>query len=139
MGAIWTLGPHKMWFEEPDTVRLVTVGVYDMKLMEESNALVRELKQRYPTLYLITDSRQGTGMSADVRKALGSNPDLMPYAGSVMYGSSFAMRTMVNMMIRAGELMGVKGTTAFAMVATEEEAKAWVAAQREADRAKKAS
>ncbi|MFP2911881.1 STAS/SEC14 domain-containing protein [Pyxidicoccus sp. 3LFB2] len=139
MGAVWTLGPHKMWFEEPDTVRLVTVGVYDMKLMEESNALVRELKQRYPTLYLITDSRQGTGMTADVRKALGENPDLMPYAGSVMYGSSFAMRTMVNMMIRAGELMGVKGTTAFAMVATEEDAKAWVAKQREIDRAKKAS
>jgi hypothetical protein len=139
MGAVWTLGPHKMWFEEPDTVRLVTVGVYDMKLLEESNALVRELKNRFPTLYLISDSRQGTGMSADVRKALGENPDLMPYAGSVMFGTSFAMRTMVNMMIRAQELLGVKGGIPFAMVATEEEAKAWVAAQREAARAKQAS
>lgn len=139
MGAVWTLGPHKMWFEEPDTVRLVTVGAYDMKLMEESNALVRELKQRYPTLYLISDTRQGTGMTAEVRKALGENPDLMPYVGSVMFGSSFAMRTMVNMMIRAQELMGIKGSIAFAMVATEEEAKAWVVEQREAARAKKDS
>ena len=127
MGSVWTLGPHKMWFEEPDTVRLVTVGMYDMKLLEESNALVRELKQRYPTLYLISDSRQGTGMSADVRKVLGENPDLLPYAGSVMFGSSFAMRTMVNMMTRAQELLGRKRNIAFAMVATEEEAKAWVA------------
>jgi hypothetical protein len=127
-----------MWFEEPDTVRLVTVGAYDLKLMEESNAIARELKKHHPTLFLITDSRQGTGMTADVRKALGENPDLMPYAGSVMYGSSFAMRTMVNMMIRAAELLGRKGSGAFAMVATEEEAKAWVAAQREAH-AKKAS
>ncbi|MFP2931322.1 STAS/SEC14 domain-containing protein [Pyxidicoccus sp. 3LG] len=136
MEAMWTLGPHKMWFEEPDTVRMVTVGPYDMKLMEESTALVRELKKRYPTVYLITDARQGTGMTAEVRKALGENPDLLPYAGSVMYGSSFAMRTMVNMMIRAQEILGRKGGTAFAMVATEEDAKAWVAKQREADRAK---
>lgn len=139
MGAVWTLGPHKMWFEEPDTVRLVTVGMYDMKLLEESNALVRELKQRYPTLYLISDSRQGTGMTPDVRKALGENPDLMPYAASAMFGSSFAMRTMINMMMRAQQLLGVKGAIPFTMVATEEEAKAWVAQQREAARAKKAS
>ncbi|WP_240360497.1 STAS/SEC14 domain-containing protein [Pyxidicoccus caerfyrddinensis] len=136
MGAVWTLGPHKMWFEEPDTVRLVTVGIYDMKLLEESNALVRELKKNHPTLYLISDSRQGTGMSADVRKLLGENQDLMPYAASVMFGSSFAMRTMVNMMIRAGELMGKKGGIPFAMVGTEEEAKAWVAEQREAAKSK---
>jgi hypothetical protein len=128
-----------MWFEEPDTVRLVTVGMYDMKLLEESNALVRELQQRYPTLYLISDSRQGTGMTADVRKTLGENPDLLPYAGSVMFGSSFAMRTMVNMMTRAQELLGRKRNIAFAMVATEEEAKAWVAEQREAARTRKAS
>jgi hypothetical protein len=138
MGAIWTLGPHKLWFEEPDTMRMVVVGPYDMKLMEESNALARELKQRYPTLYLITDSRQGTGMTAEVRKALGENPGLMPYAATVMYGVSFAMRTMVNMMTRAQELMGVTADIKFSMVATEEEAKAFIAAQREA-RAKKAS
>ncbi|QSQ27706.1 STAS/SEC14 domain-containing protein [Pyxidicoccus parkwayensis] len=130
MGAIWTLGPHKMWFEEPDTLRLVTVGVYDMKLLEESNAIANELKKLHPTLYLISDSRQGTGMSADVRKLLGEKPEMMPYAGSVMFGSSFAMRTMVNMMIRAGELMGRKADTEFAMVATEEDAKAWVAERR---------
>lgn len=139
MGALWTLGLHKMWFEEPDTVRLVTVGAYDMKLLEESNALVRELQQRYPTLYLIVDSRQGTGMTAEVRKALGENPDLMPYVGSVMFGGSFAMRTMVNMVIRAQELTEGKGSSAFAMVASEEEAKVWVAEQREASRAKMAS
>lgn len=132
MGAVWTLGPHKMWFEEPDTVRMVTVGAYDMKLLEESNALVRELQKNHPTLYLITDSRQGTGMTPDVRKLLGEKPDLMPYAGSVMYGSSFAMRTMVNMMMRAQQLLGVTADIKFAMVATEEEAKAWVAEQRAA-------
>ncbi|MCP3141082.1 STAS/SEC14 domain-containing protein [Pyxidicoccus xibeiensis] len=137
MQTMWTLGPHKMWFEEPDTVRMVTVGPYDMKLLEESVALTRELQKRYPRLYIITDARQGTGMTADVRKLLGENPDYLPYVGSAMYGSSFAMRTMINMMIRAQQLLGRTGTTAFAMVATEEDAKAWVAKQREADRAKK--
>ena len=132
MGAVWTLGPHKMWFEEPDTLRMITVGPYDMKLLEESNAIAHELKKHNPRLFLITDSSQGTGMTADVRKLLGEKPDLMPYAASVMYGSSFAMRTMVNMMIRAQQLLGRTGSTAFTMVATEEEAKAWIAAQREA-------
>ena len=78
-------------------------------------------------------------MTPAVRKLLGEKPDLMPYAASVMYGSSFAMRTMVNMMIRAQELLGVTGKTRFTMVATEEDAKAWIAQQREADRAKKTS
>ena len=138
MGAVWTLGPHKMWFEEPDTVRLVTVGVYDMKLLEESRALVLELHKTYPTLYQIVDSRQGTGMTADVRKLMGEKTDLFPFKGSVMWGTGFAMRTMVNMMIRAGELLGRKGDLEFTMVATEAEAEAWVARLRE-KRAKKAS
>ncbi|MBZ4415645.1 STAS/SEC14 domain-containing protein [Myxococcus sp. RHST-1-4] len=110
-----------------------------MKLLEESNALAQELKKTHPTLYLISDTRQGTGMAPDVRKLLGENPDLMPYAGSVLFGSSFAMRTMVNMMVRAGELLGRTAKHKFAMVATEEEAKAWVAEQREAARGQKAS
>jgi hypothetical protein len=77
-------------------------------------------------------------MAADVRKMMGEKPDLFPFKGSVMWGTGFAMRTMVNMMVRAGELLGRKGDLEFTMVATEEEAVAWVAALRE-KRAKKAS
>ncbi|MFP2931323.1 STAS/SEC14 domain-containing protein [Pyxidicoccus sp. 3LG] len=125
-----------LWFEEPDTVRLALVGVYDAKLLEESRALVLELQKRYPTLYLIMDARQGAGMSADVRKLLSSDENYMPYAASVMYGTGFAMRTMINMMVRAGSLLGRTSSRPFAMVGTEEEARAWVAEQREADRLK---
>ncbi|QSQ27707.1 hypothetical protein JY651_23600 [Pyxidicoccus parkwayensis] len=140
MSVIWTLGPHKMWFEEPDTVRLATVGVYDQKLMEESNALAFELKKTHPTLYLISDMSRSTGMSAEARKLLVDKPELLPYSGTVTYGLNFAVRTMVNMMVRAGELLGRNTTShAFAVVADEAGAKAWVLQQREAARAKPAS
>ncbi|MCP3141083.1 STAS/SEC14 domain-containing protein [Pyxidicoccus xibeiensis] len=136
MGAVWTLGPHMMWFEEPDTVRVTLSGVYDMKLLEESRALVLELQKRHPTLYLIMDARNGAGMAADVRKQLSTSEDYMPYAASAMFGTGFAMRTMINMMVRAGSLLGRSSSRPFVMVGTEEEAKAWVAKVREADRLK---
>ncbi|NMO16291.1 hypothetical protein HPC49_27055 [Pyxidicoccus fallax] len=139
MGNVWTLGPHKVWFEEPDTVWLATDGVYDMKLLQEMRVLVLELKKTHPVLHHIVDARKGSGMSPDVRKLMGEHPDTLPFDSSVMYGSSFAMRTMVNMMSRAQELLGRKATIKFTMVATEEEARSWTAEQREAARAAKVS
>ncbi|MBZ4415646.1 STAS/SEC14 domain-containing protein [Myxococcus sp. RHSTA-1-4] len=139
MGAMWTMGLSKLWFEEPDTVRLVTVGAFDMKLMTEVNAVAEELRVHHPAIYLVSDMRQSSGLTPEVRKAIGESPDANPFAGMVIFGASFAVRTMANMMTRAAALLGRQGTKPFAMVDTEEEAKAWVAAQRDAARVKQAS
>ncbi|MFP2931321.1 STAS/SEC14 domain-containing protein [Pyxidicoccus sp. 3LG] len=125
-----TFGPHKAWFEAPDTLRVVVVGDFDVKLKDEVDALARELQALHPALYLVSDMRQSTGFTPEVRRSVGENPDQSPFAGMVIFGASFAVRTMANMMARASTLLGRPGTRPFIMVDTEDEARAWVAALR---------
>lgn len=132
MGAAWTLGPHRVSFEAPDLVRLVIVGPLDMKLLRDVDALAHELQERYPVLYLVLDARQCTGFTAEVRKHVGEDPKGTPFAGVVMFGASFAMRTLATSMNHAAQLLRHGGHKPFALVESEAEAKTWVAGQREA-------
>ncbi|NMO16290.1 STAS/SEC14 domain-containing protein [Pyxidicoccus fallax] len=128
MGVMWTLGRSKLWFEGPDTLRLAVVGVFDLALVEASRAVTAELLARQPTLYLIADLRQSSGLSPELRKALAAHPDESPYTGIVLFGASLPVRTAGGTRSHATV---ARGTLSFALVETEEEAKAWVAALRE--------
>ncbi|NTX53773.1 STAS/SEC14 domain-containing protein [Myxococcus sp. CA051A] len=139
MVRMWTFGDNKVWLESPDIIRLVNVGVFDLKLLHELNQVALELSATHPRLYLISDVRRGTSISADARKTLSENPEAMPFVGTVLFGASFALRTMANMMGRASALLGRTQGAPFGMVETEEEARGWVAAQRALQGAARAS
>ncbi|ADO68036.1 uncharacterized protein STAUR_0227 [Stigmatella aurantiaca DW4/3-1] len=91
---------------------------------------VQEFKKRHDTLYLLMDAREGTGFTAEARRALNDDRSLIPYAGAVFFGASFAMRAIANMMSRAGTLMGHPPAYPTVFTTTEEEARAWISAHR---------
>jgi hypothetical protein len=128
MGAAWTLGPHRVSFEGPDLVRLVTAGPFDRKLLEDLEALVAELQARYPVLYLISDVRQCTGMTREVRASLAGDVERSRFAGIAIVGASFALRALT-----ATLPLGPPERRPFILVETDAEAKSWVAAWRDAD------
>jgi hypothetical protein len=132
----WKFGASKLWFEEPDVVRMEVHGETTLKLMREMSVLVNEFKATRPRIYLIADVRQNTGIAPDARKGMSEDASLMPYTATVMFGGSFAMRTMTNMLSRAMKLLGTGPDSPYIFVDTEDEAKAWVAQQRAADAAK---
>jgi hypothetical protein len=132
MGAAWTLGPHRVSFESPDLLRVVPVGLLDLKLVEDVEALALELQSRYPVLYLVSDLRQCTGMSPGMREAFAHDPDRSPFAGMAVFGASFALRTVSNALSQAARLGGHPDRKPFALVDTEAEARAWIASWRDA-------
>jgi hypothetical protein len=132
MGAAWTLGPHRVSFEAPDLLRVVPMGLLDLKLVEDMKALALELQARYPVLYLVSDLRQCTGMEPELREALAQNPDRSPFAGMAVFGASFALRALSNSLSRAARLRDSPDRKPFALVDTEAEARAWISSWREA-------
>ncbi|MDC0712073.1 STAS/SEC14 domain-containing protein [Stigmatella sp. ncwal1] len=132
MGPEWSFGPHTLSLEEPGIVRLVPRGHLQLKEIREMILPVQEFKKRHDTLYLLVDAQQGTGFTAEARRALNDDRSLVPYVGVVFFGASFAMRAIANMMSRAGTLMGRPPVYPTVFTATEEEARAWIAAQRAA-------
>jgi hypothetical protein len=134
----WSFGQSKLSFEEPDVVRMALHGETTLKLMREMIVLVHEFRATRPRIYLIADMRQNTSIAPDARKGMSEDASLMPYAATAMFGGSFAVRTMTNMLSRAMKLLGTGPDSPYVFVDTEDEAKAWVARQRAADAAKDA-
>jgi hypothetical protein len=128
----WRFGPHTLSFEEPDLVRLVTRGQLHLRELREMILRVREFKQGREALYLLVDGHQGTGFSPEARQAMHEDRSLVPYDGVALFGASFAIRAISNMMTRANELLGKPNTFQMIFTATEDEARAWLAAQRAA-------
>ncbi|WP_225413187.1 SpoIIAA family protein [Stigmatella hybrida] len=125
-------GPHTLSFEEPDIVRLTPHGQFDLREAREMILRVREFQKGREALYLLVDARQGTGFSAEVRRAISEDRSLVPYAGVALFGASFTLRTIANMMERANVLLGRPSTYQSVFTKTEEEARAWIDAQRAA-------
>ncbi|SEU22161.1 STAS/SEC14 domain-containing protein [Stigmatella erecta] len=124
-------GPHTMSFEEPDIVRLTPQGHIQLREVWEMIRWVREFQRGREALYLLVDACQGTGFSAESRRALNEDRSLVPYNGVAFFGTSFTLRTIANMMARANALMG-NPSPPTVFTATEEEARAWIGAQRAA-------
>ncbi|GEN09721.1 hypothetical protein SAMN05443572_109372 [Myxococcus fulvus] len=127
MVRMWTFGDSKVWLESPDIVRLVNVGPFDVKLIHDLAGVAAELRETHPTLYLINDSRRTSSITSEARRILSETPEVMPFAGTVIFGASFSLRTMANMMGRASMLLGRTRGAPFGMVDTEDQARAWVA------------
>ncbi|MCP3141081.1 SpoIIAA family protein [Pyxidicoccus xibeiensis] len=120
-----TLGPHKVWLEAPGTLRVVVVGAFDVKLLRELEDLARELQAQHPTLHLVADMRQSTGITPELRQTFAEHPDPAPFASRFIFGASFAVRSIASVMAQGGR----PGTRPLITVDTEDEAKDWVAAQ----------
>lgn len=131
MPELWPMqGPTTRVRIEGDIVAVQSIGVTtreDMVLIFQAYALVR---QEHGVVLALYDARLGKGMTAEARKDLMAvtSPEKRADATAV-YGASFAIRALVNMLDRASVLLMRKPVGA-TMFATESEARAYLAQQR---------
>ena len=126
MAEEWKFGALNVRFEEPDTLFSFGVGETDGESMRAFNKHCEALAARHGKLYLITDMTRSTGMTPEARKLSTEYSSGNPFNGMVFFGASFTMRTIVNMMVRAGQLLG-RNDGAMQFVQNEAEARAWIA------------
>lgn len=130
----WTIGPMYARFEAPNILYSRGEGASDAESVRAFNRLAEELAARHGKLYLIADMSKATSMDAEARKASNEfNSGVSPFIAMVVCGASFTMRTVVSMMLRAGQLLGRQSNLHF--VATEADAREWIAAHRDQSKA----
>ncbi len=137
MSQEWNIGPMYVRFEEPDVLYSRGEGSTDAESIRAFNRLAEELARKHGRMYLIADMSKATGMDPQARKASSEyTGGRSPFEGMVVCGASFTMRTVVNMMLRAGQLLGRESNLHF--VETEADARAWIAERRAKAAASKA-
>lgn len=126
----WKLDSMVVRFEEPDILVSRGEGESDANAIRTFNRLAEELARKHGRLYLIADMSKSAAMGPEARKAAGEfTAGASPFQAMVIFGASFAMRTVVNMMMRAAHLLGRTESTLY-FVANEADARAWIDAQR---------
>ncbi len=127
MSQEWKINRMHIRFEEPDILFSRGEGETDAETMRAFNRLAEELSAKHGQLYLLTDMTKSTGMTPEARKVSTEySGGKSPFAGMAFFGASFAMRTLVNMMVRASQLLG-RVDAPMQFVESEADARAWAA------------
>lgn len=81
--------------------------------------------------FLLADMVDLSTIEADARRYMGEWNRTHPFSGAVMYGASFATRTIATLALKVTRLMGNEQTEVV-FLRDEAEARRWIAARREA-------
>lgn len=122
-------GRHFIAFEPPSTIHVVTRGEFseeDIRLCMDF-LRPRVVGMRYVLLMVGVMAFEMT--SAMARRSATESAADIPYRGTVMYGASLRARILSKMISLAVRLMTGRDNPVH-FVATESEARAWVAARR---------
>lgn len=127
----WQFGAHSLREVAPDTLHLELVGLVEgdelQQIVETENAWGLDK----PQWFIIGDLSRLGGSTPASRAYMAEIPP-NPHSISIVYGTSFAMRILVDMMMRARRLLSRAEPDAFVIVATE--ADAWAEVERRRQR-----
>ena len=120
---------HSLKYEPPDTIVVVLHGSVD----EDDAAVISkhmvDWSDGAPCLLVIVDIRQLSSMSQQARKVGASMGYRLPPRATAVVGGSFAVRMLMDLVLRASELLGTKKR--FTKHCPDEAAaRAWVAEMR---------
>ncbi|HVJ88876.1 MAG TPA: STAS/SEC14 domain-containing protein [Labilithrix sp.] len=126
-------GPHQLWYE-PDTgfICVVQVGTMGEEEARELVDFVLEQAAQTPgePTFTLTDNRRATGLTSGARKVMTTSRQADTFEGYIaMFGTSFAMRAVTNLLFKAVAFAGVSKLTVNAF-STEAEARAWLTEHR---------
>ena len=129
---------------EPDTgfVVIVVDGTVDAEDAVWLMAKLAEYRERDPNKpqLILTDFRKATGFTKEGRKAMSSSWKVAEARVDICtasFGASLVVRTITNLLHQASRLF-IRMNLQTIMVATEEEARAWLSEQAAAKRQNKA-
>jgi len=140
MGQKKVIGAHELIFEDETGIIVFvqngTLGGPEALDLVDSIAEHAD-RTSAKAVFLMTDYRKSDGMTTEAREAMstrwGKARDVHTY--SALFGASFALRTIVNLVTRAAKMLSGGKLTSTA-VATETEARAWLAEQQALFRAR---
>lgn len=124
------VGLHRFRFEPPDVLFMHFEGPIQVAEFHEFYAAALKLNSD-GRIYLVRDARHGGLLDAKVRTAVIKNVDPERVAAIVSYGSSFQLRVIVTMLIKAMRTFR-KSAPPVIFVDSEDEARAWIATHRKA-------
>jgi len=128
--ALKQVGPHQVEFEPPDILHIHYFGDVTLEQFKVFDSMVLSVPP--PTrIYILRDARKGGLVTAEVRAYVATRVDVTRIAGMVTYGSSFQTRTVSTMMAKAVHHLKPESAPAV-FFAAENEARAFIAMQREA-------
>lgn len=129
------IGKQQLWFDQ-DSGFIVIVHNETMTADEATG--LSERIDAYATKYtpgeppfILVDDRRATGFTGDARKVMSNNSNLRSELYCALFGATFAMRAVLNLLFRAVQVTTSSASTVIAL-ATEEEARAWPTEQRRA-------
>jgi hypothetical protein len=133
---IETVGPNK-WksanmtidLEAPDLLVIRTIGVIDKQDMTDLMVVLDAQIRAWPHVFMMVDQSKQESMTAEARKVAPEMGPWIPYRGTVLFGGSFAVRALGQMLMKLINLMrSMDNPTVF--VKDEKEARAWVEKRR---------
>lgn len=128
VGQWFKIGPHRLRFEPPDVLYMYFEGSVDVAHFHEFYALATTLIPQNP-IYIVRDTHGGGLLNAKTRSAVINTVDPTRVAAIISYGSSFQLRVIVTMLLKAMRTFKRSAPQAI-FVDSEEEARAWIAANR---------
>ncbi|HVJ88214.1 MAG TPA: hypothetical protein VM580_00320 [Labilithrix sp.] len=126
-------GNHSLFYERHSgLVCLVHVGTMNGAEMTAVADQIAEYQGRYfpgEPPFMLVDNRQATGFTLDARHALSQHRLPRDEVYAALWGASFAVRTVINLVFKALSIATNAKSAAMA-VGSESEARAWLNEQR---------
>jgi hypothetical protein len=129
MSDVRQIGPHRIEIEG-DLVVCRNQGLFTLEHMQQICVLFSELLEKNGRLFTITDASRGGDFDAAARRYAAEWSRDHQLAGTVVFGTSRIARVTISLMIRAIALL-TRRPRPLVFVENEQQARAWVAEQRE--------
>ena len=116
---------------EGNTIYFRVRGDVDVSDIQNLFDLGDRLAAQYGLFWVLLYAQEMTTISTEARRLAVKNPSIGSLGGGAVVGANLATRTILTLINRAMNLLGGSHVRS-AFVQTEEEAKAWIAAQQRA-------
>ena len=121
-------GPHLIQVED-DIIITRLHGTFTLEHAQTWCQISEDLIAKYGGIFSISDFRAGGTIQPESRCHIGQWPGVPKVRGLAMFGASLMLRVIMTMIVRAAKLLR-NYTVPLITVATETEARAWIAEQR---------
>jgi hypothetical protein len=123
------IGLHRVEVQG-DTIHIVFLGPYKPEEARQVLTLADGLYRRYGGVYLLADVRRNGPPGPETRRMIATWPYLGSYVAA-LYGASTAVRVMTTLMLSAQRLIRSPQPIITELFEREDQARAWLAEQRQ--------
>lgn len=123
------IGPHSVEIEG-DIITVRLRGDFELEHMQKWCGLADAVIAEHGGAFTISDFSAGGHFPPESRRYGSEWPNAGRVWGSALVGSSLALRVLMTMIIRVSAMLRKQQGVPLVSVATEAEARAWVASQR---------